>query len=132
MKMSNGYQTPVGERGQKLSGGERQRVGIARCLLKNSQIVLFDEATSALDTRTEQKVLGAFRALKEGRTAVVVAHRLTTVMDADEIIVLDHGKIVERGSHNDLLSRDNGRYRSLWETQFRSTSSHAQEHVASF
>lgn len=119
MMMTNGYKTQVGERGQKLSGGERQRVGIARCLLKNSKIVLFDEATSALDTRTEQKVLGAFRALKQGRTAVVVAHRLTTVMDADEIIVLDQGRIVERGSHHELMTRENGKYRCLWETQFR-------------
>jgi len=116
--MTNGYKTNVGERGQKLSGGERQRVGIARCLLKDSKIVLFDEATSALDTGTEQKVLGAFRALKEGRTAVVVAHRLTTVMDADQIIVLDNGRIVERGSHEDLLAIENGKYRELWETQF--------------
>ena len=122
MKMTNGYKTMVGERGQKLSGGERQRIGIARCLLKNSKIVLFDEATSALDTNTEQKVLGAFKALKEGRTAVVVAHRLTTVMDADEIIVLDHGKIVERGTHYELLAMENGKYRSLWETQFRNSS----------
>jgi ATP-binding cassette subfamily B (MDR/TAP) protein 7 len=119
MKMTNGYKTVVGERGQKLSGGERQRIGIARCLLKNSRIVLFDEATSALDTSTEQKVLGAFRALKEGRTAVVVAHRLTTVMDADEIVVLDSGKIVERGTHYELLEKENGKYRTLWETQFR-------------
>ena len=118
-RMTNGYKTNVGERGQKLSGGERQRIGIARCLLKNSKIVLFDEATSALDTSTEHKVIGAFKALKEGRTAVVVAHRLTTVMDADEIIVLDQGKIVERGTHTHLLLREGGRYRDLWETQFR-------------
>ena len=119
MGMPMGYNTMVGERGQKLSGGERQRIGIARCLLKNSKIVLFDEATSALDTGTEQKVLGAFRALKEGRTAVVVAHRLTTVMDADEIIVLDGGRIVERGTHWELLDREDGKYRQLWDTQFR-------------
>ena len=122
MHMPAGYKTMVGERGQKLSGGERQRIGIARCLLKNSRIVLFDEATSALDTGTEQKVLGAFRALKEGRTAVVVAHRLTTVMDADEILVLDQGRIVERGTHHDLLTKDHGKYRELWETQFRNKS----------
>jgi ABC transporter ATM len=121
LEMSNGYLTNVGERGQKLSGGERQRVGIARCLLKDSKIVLFDEATSALDTGTEQKVLGAFHALKEGRTAVVVAHRLTTVMDADQIIVLDKGKIVERGSHEELLEIQDGTYRQLWETQFNRT-----------
>ena len=120
--MPNGYKTIVGERGQKLSGGERQRIGIARCLLKNSKIVLFDEATSALDSGTEQKVLGAFRALKEGRTAVVVAHRLSTVMDADEIIVLDKGKIVERGTHLQLLSNPQGKYKELWDTQFRNKS----------
>ena len=124
MQMSEGYQTFVGERGQKLSGGERQRIGIARCLLKDSKIVLFDEATSALDTGTEQKVLGAFRALKEGRTAVVVAHRLTTVMDADQIIVIDNGRIVETGTHWDLLHMPNGKYRELWETQFSRPNTH--------
>jgi len=118
MNMTKGYETNVGERGQKLSGGERQRVGIARCLLKDSRIVLFDEATSALDTGTEQKVLGAFRALKEGRTAVVVAHRLSTVMDADQIVVLDKGRIVERGTHDELIQIAGGTYRELWESQF--------------
>ena len=118
MNMTKGYETNVGERGQKLSGGERQRVGIARCLLKDSKIVLFDEATSALDTGTEQKVLGAFRALKEGRTAVVVAHRLSTVMDADQIVVLDKGRIVERGTHDELIQIAGGTYRELWESQF--------------
>ena len=116
--MSKGYETSVGERGQKLSGGERQRVGIARCLLKDSKIVLFDEATSALDTGTEQKVLGAFRALKEGRTAVVVAHRLSTVMDADQIVVLDKGRIVERGTHDELMQIVRGTYKELWDSQF--------------
>ena len=116
--MCDGYETLVGERGQKLSGGERQRIAIARCLLKNSKIVLFDEATSALDTGTEQKVLRAFHALKHGRTAVVVAHRLTTVMDADLIIVLDKGKIVESGTHAELLDKEEGKYRQLWQTQF--------------
>ena len=118
MGMTKGYETNVGERGQKLSGGERQRVGIARCLLKDSKIVLFDEATSALDTGTEQKVLGAFRALKEGRTAVVVAHRLSTVMDADLIVVLDKGRIVEQGTHDQLVHIDGGTYRELWDSQF--------------
>ena len=121
MSMTKGYETNVGERGQKLSGGERQRVGIARCLLKDSKIVLFDEATSALDTGTEQKVLGAFRALKEGRTAVVVAHRLSTVMDADQIVVLDKGRIVERGTHDELVQIANGTYKQLWESQFNRT-----------
>lgn len=127
LNMPNGYSTLVGERGQKLSGGERQRIGIARCLLKDSKIVLFDEATSALDSGTEQKVLGAFRALKEGRTAVVVAHRLSTVMDADELIVLDKGKIVERGTHSELLSNPNGKYKELWDTQFIKSSSSYSE-----
>jgi ATP-binding cassette, subfamily B (MDR/TAP), member 7 len=127
MNMSDGYNTNVGERGQKLSGGERQRIGSARCILKNSKVVLFDEATSALDTETEQKVLNAFTALKEGRTAIVVAHRLTTVMDADKILVLDQGRIVESGTHFELLDIPNGKYKNLWDSQFNRNSNIEQQ-----
>ena len=106
----------VGERGLKLSGGEKQRVGIARTLLKNPPILLLDEATSALDSETEQEIQGALDRAAEGRTVLMIAHRLSTVAEADQIIVLQDGEIVERGTHADLLARD-GRYASLWRRQ---------------
>ncbi|MBJ3763564.1 ABC transporter ATP-binding protein/permease [Maribius pontilimi] len=114
--LPHGYETQVGERGLKLSGGEKQRVGIARTLLKNPPILLLDEATSALDSETEADIQTALRMLGRGRTTVVIAHRLSTVADADEIVVLEDGVIVERGRHDDLLLRD-GRYASLWYRQ---------------
>ncbi|MDA7430324.1 ABC transporter ATP-binding protein/permease [Primorskyibacter aestuariivivens] len=114
--LPEGYDTMVGERGLKLSGGEKQRVGIARTLLKNPPILLLDEATSALDTETEQEIQGALARAAEGRTVLMIAHRLSTVADADLIVVLQDGEIVERGTHSDLLARD-GRYASLWRRQ---------------
>ncbi|WP_417524206.1 ABCB family ABC transporter ATP-binding protein/permease [Marinovum sp.] len=114
--LPEGYDTMVGERGLKLSGGEKQRVGIARTLLKNPPILLLDEATSALDSETEQEIQGALDRAAEGRTVLMIAHRLSTVAEADLIIVLQDGEIVERGTHADLLSRD-GRYASLWRRQ---------------
>ena len=96
----------VGERGLKLSGGEKQRVAIARTILKNPPILLLDEATSALDTGTEREIQGALSEVSRGRTTLVIAHRLSTVIDADEILVLDHGQIIERGRHAELLAHE--------------------------
>ncbi|KAL2270868.1 hypothetical protein VTJ83DRAFT_239 [Remersonia thermophila] len=113
---TDGYQTRVGERGVKLSGGELQRVAIARAILKQPSIVLLDEATSAVDTETEQKIQGALRTLCEGRTTFVVAHRLSTIVNADRIIVITGGEIVEQGSHDELIGAG-GRYAELWSKQ---------------
>ena len=112
----DGYATMVGERGLKLSGGEKQRVAIARTILKDPPILLFDEATSALDTETEQAIQQNLRELARGKTALVIAHRLSTVVDADEILVLDAGQIVERGRHRELVARG-GVYAAMWARQ---------------
>jgi ABC-type transport system involved in Fe-S cluster assembly fused permease/ATPase subunit len=112
----DGYETMVGERGLKLSGGEKQRVAIARTMLKRPAILLFDEATSALDTHTEREIQRALREVSIGRTTLMIAHRLSTVIDADEIIVLSDGRIVERGSHQSLLARA-GFYAAMWQRQ---------------
>ncbi len=111
-----GYRTRVGERGLKLSGGEKQRVAIARTMLKNPGILIFDEATSALDSHTEKEIQEALREVSENRTTLVIAHRLSTVVDADEIIVLDQGRITERGTHAELLARG-GQYAAMWARQ---------------
>lgn len=116
LSLPNGYETQVGERGLKLSGGEKQRVGIARTLLKDPPILLLDEATSALDTQTEREILGALKAAGEGRTVITIAHRLSTVADADEIVVLEKGQVTERGTHEDLLAR-HGKYSAMWAAQ---------------
>ncbi|MEP1029426.1 MAG: ABC transporter ATP-binding protein/permease, partial [Alphaproteobacteria bacterium] len=116
MALPDGYQSTVGERGLKLSGGEKQRVAIARTVLKAPAILIFDEATSALDSRTEQDIVKALKTVSKDRTTVTVAHRLSTVVDADEILVLEAGRIVERGSHPDLLAM-NGRYADMWARQ---------------
>ena len=116
MASPDGYQTMVGERGLKLSGGEKQRVAIARTILKRPRILLFDEATSALDTRTEREIQASLQEVSRGHTTLVIAHRLSTVVDADEIIVLDQGRIVERGSHADLIAVD-GVYAAMWRRQ---------------
>ena len=114
--LPDGYETPVGERGLKLSGGEKQRVSIARAILKRPQILLFDEATSALDTHTEKEIQRSLQAVSKGRTTLVIAHRLSTVIDADEILVLDAGRIVERGTHRALVGAE-GLYAKLWRAQ---------------
>lgn len=117
-RLPKGWETRVGERGVKLSGGERQRVGIARAILKNPAILVLDEATSALDSATEQEVQEALDEAAKGRTTLMVAHRLSTVAGADEIIVLNEGKIVERGTHHELLAAG-GLYSDLWSRQSR-------------
>ncbi len=116
MGMPDGYQTRVGERGLKLSGGEKQRVAIARTILKKPAILLFDEATSALDTHTEQEIQKSLDEVSANRTTLVIAHRLSTVVGADEIIVLDAGRICERGRHAELLAKE-GAYAAMWRRQ---------------
>ena len=110
------YETQVGERGLKLSGGEKQRVAIARTLLKNPPILILDEATSALDSRTEAEILDTLDEVSKARTTIVIAHRLSTVVGADEIVVLDAGRVAERGTHAQLLARD-GLYAEMWARQ---------------
>jgi ATP-binding cassette subfamily B protein len=117
--LPDGMETRVGERGLKLSGGERQRVGIARALLADPCILILDEATSALDSRTEAAIQKTLRRVSQGRTTLVVAHRLSTVADADQILVLKAGRIVERGAHHELVARLGGEYAALWRKQTR-------------
>jgi ATP-binding cassette subfamily B protein len=112
----DGYNTRVGERGLKLSGGEKQRVAIARTILKNPKILIFDEATSALDSHTEREIQQSLKEVSANRTAIVIAHRLSTVIDADEIIVLEKGSIIEKGRHSELLAKA-GSYASMWARQ---------------
>jgi ATP-binding cassette subfamily B protein len=114
--LPQGFQTPVGERGLKLSGGEKQRVAIARTILKAPPILILDEATSALDTNTEREIQAELEKVSHGRTTLVIAHRLSTVVNADEIIVLERGRIAERGSHVALMAKG-GLYATMWNRQ---------------
>ncbi len=115
--LPNGLDTYVGERGIKLSGGERQRVAIARAILKNAPILVLDEATSSLDSRSEALIQDALKNLMRGKTTIVIAHRLSTIQKMDRIIVIDNGKIIEQGSHKELLNKEGGLYNELWELQ---------------
>jgi ATP-binding cassette subfamily B protein len=117
MQLDNGYDTVVGERGYKLSGGEKQRIAIARVILKNPRILILDEATSALDTHSERLIQAALEPLMKDRTTLAIAHRLSTILSADVILVVDHGEVVERGTHEELLAR-NGLYAQLYNEQF--------------
>jgi ATP-binding cassette subfamily B protein len=116
--LPHGYDTQVGERGLKLSGGEKQRVAIARAILKNPAILIFDEATSALDSKSEKAIQAELRSIAQNRTTLIIAHRLSTVVDADQILVMDKGSIVERGAHNELLQLG-GLYEQMWNLQKR-------------
>ena len=117
-QLPQGLQTVVGERGLKLSGGEKQRVAIARTMLKNPAILVFDEATSSLDSKTEGGILKAMQEISQGHTSLVIAHRLSTVVDADRILVMDAGRIVETGTHEELISLG-GVYHHMWNLQKR-------------
>ena len=116
MATEQGYETNIGDRGSKLSGGQRQRISIARAILKNPPILILDEATSALDTESEKLVQEALESLMQNRTTLVVAHRLSTIKKADEICVMQEGRIVERGKHDELIAK-NGIYRRLVDMQ---------------
>ena len=119
MSLPNGFNTEIGERGVRLSGGQKQRLSIARVFLKNPSILILDEATSALDNTTEILIQQSLDSLKKGRTTIVVAHRLSTIKNADEILVVSNGKIVEQGSHNKLIKKPKGLYRKLYQAQFK-------------
>jgi ATP-binding cassette, subfamily B, putative efflux pump len=118
LKFPEGYDTIVGERGIKLSGGQRQRVSIARAILANPRVLILDEATSSLDSESEEMIQDGLRSLREGRTSFVIAHRLSTIRSADQILVLEGGEIVERGTHAQLIAL-NGRYRQLHDKQYK-------------
>jgi ABC-type multidrug transport system fused ATPase/permease subunit len=117
-EFEKGYDTVVGERGVRLSGGQRQRVAIARAILADPRILILDEATSSLDSESEALIQDGLKSLRQGRTTFVIAHRLSTIRSADQILVLEHGEIVERGTHDELLAHV-GRYRQLYEKQYR-------------
>ena len=119
-ELKDGLDTPIGERGSLLSGGQRQRLAIARAFIKNAPIVILDEATSALDNKAEAVVQKAIDNLMQDRTVFVIAHRLSTVQNADNIVVINDGEIIETGTHDQLLDMENGAYRALYNAQFKS------------
>ena len=118
MSLPEGFDTQIGERGVRLSGGQKQRLAIARVFLKNPPILILDEATSALDNTTELLIQESLNELKKGRTTIIVAHRLSTIKNADEILVVSGGKIVESGTHTQLLKKNKGIYKKLYKAQF--------------
>lgn len=124
MRLPNGYDTVLGEEGGFLSGGEKQRVTLARAYLQDAPILVLDEATAQADPQSERDIHRALTTLAKGRTVILIAHRLATIRDADQILVLDEGKIVERGDHSSLLAAD-GRYAALWRSQDLSQASFA-------
>jgi ATP-binding cassette subfamily B protein len=126
LRMPDGWDTMVGERGLKLSGGEKQRVAIARTLLKNPAIMIFDEATSALDSATEKAIQAELREIAKDRTTLVIAHRLSTIIDADQILVLNAGRIIERGTFRELLDA-NGKFAEMWRLQQQEAEASAKQ-----
>ena len=116
MQLTEGYASLVGERGIKLSGGQRQRIAIARAMLKNAPILILDEATSSLDSMTEKHIQESLRLLMQGRTTIVIAHRLSTLSEMDRILVFDAGRIIEDGAHLELI-KSNGHYARMWKMQ---------------
>ena len=127
-QLPEGFDTKIGERGLKLSGGQKQRLAIARAILRDTPILILDEATSAVDSETETEIQTALRELMKGRTTIIIAHRLSTVREADQILVLSDGHIAEIGKHQDLL-RKGGLYSKLYRIQFDDKPSHSREQI---
>jgi ABC-type multidrug transport system fused ATPase/permease subunit len=117
-RFPDGFNTIVGERGTQLSGGQRQRIAIARAVLKNPKILILDEATSSLDSESERLVQDALEKLMKGRTSIVIAHRLSTIRNADQIFVMDKGRLIEKGTHEQLMKMTDGIYRNLSDLQY--------------